>query len=99
MSSNTQTPDNLANDLCKDRLKDLFLNQQRQYFLYLNNHIATNSMASKATGIPQKNLCRYKREFQDAGLLFEVYKGICKHTKHRASYLTTNKALLPTKKT
>ena len=72
--------------------------QTKIYFQYLQTHIATNSMVSKATGIPQKNLTRYKREFEDAGLLFEVYKGICKHTKHRATYLTTNKALLSTKK-
>ena len=72
--------------------------QTKIYFQYLQNNIATNSMVSKATGIPQKNLTRYKREFEDAGLLFEVYKGICKHTKHRATYLTTNKALIPIKK-
>jgi len=76
----------------------IFANQQRQYFQYLQTHIATNSMVSKATGIPQKNLTRYKREFEDAGLLFEVYKGICKLTKFRATYLTTNKALIQTKK-
>lgn len=72
--------------------------QTKKYFEYLQNHIATNSMVSKATGIPHKNLTRYKREFEDAGLLFEVYKGICKVTKHRANYLTTNKALIPIKK-
>ncbi len=72
--------------------------QTKIYFQYLQTHIATNSMVSKATGIPQKNLTRYKREFEDAGLLFEVYKGICKHTKNRATYLTTNKALIQTKK-
>lgn len=75
-----------------------FKAQTKLYFEYLQTHIATNSMVSKATGIPQKNLTRYKREFEDAGLLFEVYKGICKHTKHRATYLTSNKALLSTKK-
>lgn len=72
--------------------------QTKIYFQYLQNHIATNSMVSKATGIPHKNLTRYKREFEDEGLLFEVYKGICEHTKHRATYLTTNKALIPIKK-
>lgn len=77
----------------------IFANQSKRYFRYLQNHIATNSMVSKATGIPQKNLTRYKREFEDAGLLFEVYKGICKLTKFRATYLTTNKELLPIKNT
>jgi Cdc6-like AAA superfamily ATPase len=72
--------------------------QTKIYFQYLQNHIATNSMVSKALNIPQKNLCRYKRTLEDAGLLFEVYKGICKLTKFRATYLTTNKVLIPTKK-
>ena len=97
MSSNTQTPETFVFSQNKDRLKDLILNQQRQYFLYLQNHIATNSMASKATGIAQKNLCRYKREFQKAGQLFEVYKGICELTKFRATYLTTNPELINNK--
>lgn len=72
-------------------------NQMAIYFNYLKTHIATNSMVTEATGIPQKNLTRYKREFQIAGLLFEVRKGICKQTKHRATYLTTNKNLIPNK--
>jgi hypothetical protein len=72
--------------------------QTEKYFQYLQKTIATNSMVSNATGIPHKNLTRYKREFQKLGLLFEVYKGICKHTKHRATYLTTNKELIPTNK-
>lgn len=52
-------------------------------------------MVSKATGIPQKNICRYKRDLQQAGLLCEVRKGICELTKFRAYYLTTNPDLFP----
>lgn len=77
--------------------KNYHSNQMAIYFNYLQKHIATNSMVTDATGIPQKNLTRYKRNFQSAGLLFEVYKGICKKTKHRATYLTTNKNLIPIK--
>jgi hypothetical protein len=77
--------------------KNYHSNQMAIYFNYLKTHIATNSMVTEATGIPQKNLTRYKRHFQKAGLLFEVYKGICKKTKHRATYLTTNKNLIPIK--
>jgi hypothetical protein len=76
----------------------IFINQTKVYFNYLQNHIATNSMASKALNIPQKNLCRYKRELQDAGKLFEVEKKLCKLTGFRATYLTTNRALIPIKK-
>lgn len=71
------------------------INQKTKYFDYLTTTIATNSMVSEATGIPQKNLTRFKREFEDAGVLYELYKGICKKTKHRATYLTTNPALFP----
>jgi hypothetical protein len=74
--------------------KDYHSNQMEIYFNYLKKHIATNSMVTDATGIPQKNLTRYKRFFQKAGLLFEVRKGICEKTKHRATYLTTNKNLI-----
>ncbi len=95
MSNNTQSVVLSEVEQSKDTY---FVNQTKVYFQYLQNHIATNSMASKALNIPQKNLCRYKRELQDAGLLFEVSKGICKLTNFRATYLTTNKELIPTKK-
>jgi len=71
------------------------INQKLKYYDYLKTTVATNSMVSDATGIPQKNLTRFKRDFEDAGLLFELYKAICKKTKHRATYLTTNPALFP----
>jgi hypothetical protein len=71
------------------------INQKTKYFDYLKTTIATNSMVSEATGIPQKNLTRFKREFEDAGVLYELYKTICKKTKHRATYLTTNPTLFP----
>jgi hypothetical protein len=71
------------------------INQKTKYFDYLKTTIATNSMVSEATGIPQKNLTRFKREFEDAGVLYELYKTICKKTKDRATYLTTNPALFP----
>ena len=71
------------------------INQTTTYFEYLKKNVATNSMVSEAIGISQKNLTRYKRTFEDAGLLYELYKGICKKTKHRATYLTTNPDLIP----
>ena len=75
--------------------KDTFLaNETRIYFNYLNSHIATNSMVAKATGISHKNLCWYKRKLQLNGQLFEVKIALCEVTKHRATYLTTNKNLL-----
>ena len=61
---------------------------------YLKIHTATATMVCEVTGIKQKNFCRYKRELEKLGLLFEVKKGICEITKFRASYLTTNPDLI-----
>jgi hypothetical protein len=41
-------------------------------------------MVSKVTGIPKEFWQGTKREFEDVGLLFEVYKEFCKHTKNTA---------------
>jgi DNA-binding MarR family transcriptional regulator len=65
-------------------------NQLLTIFHYLLEHIATASMISYATGIPQKNITRYKRDLEKAGLLWEIEKKICEHTGFRAWYLTTN---------
>lgn len=65
-------------------------NQLKTIFNYLQNHIATNTMVSVATGIPQKNICRYKRDLEQLGSLAEVKKSYCKITKHLAWYITTN---------
>lgn len=69
--------------------------QLKTIFEFLKEHTATASMASNATGIPQKNITRYKRDLEKQGLLYEVKKGICKYTGFKAWYLTTNKELFP----
>ncbi len=84
------------NPLHKRQGKDTYFKSQRQtLFQYLQEHTATASMVAEATGIPQKNICRYKRDLEKAGLLWEVEKRLCKHTGHRAWYLTTNPDLTP----
>lgn len=69
--------------------------QLKTIFEYLQNHTATASMTAEATGIPQKSICRYKRNLEKCGLLCEVRKGFCELTKFRAWYLTTNPDLFP----
>ncbi len=71
----------------KDKLK---LTQLQTIFHYLQYHVATASMVSKATGVPQKNICRYKRDLEKAGRLWEIEKKMCKVTGFKAWYLTTN---------
>lgn len=98
MSYNTQSPEkslSLSND--KDTVKKYSVNQEKTIFQYLQNHIATATMVSNATGIPQKNITRYKRDLEKRGLLFEVEKKLCKVTGFRAWFLTTNKNLFITK--
>lgn len=76
-----------------ERSKDTIKNQKSKVFLYLKLHTATATMVTEATGVPQKNVTRFKREFEKQGLLRELYKGLCKITKYRASYLSTNSKL------
>ncbi len=47
-------------------------------------------MVADATGIYQKNICRYKRDLEKAGLIWELEKKPCKKTGFKAWYLTTN---------
>jgi len=73
------------------QLKDNYFQKQKEtIFLYLQNNVATASMISKATGISQKNICRYKRDLEKAGALREVKKAPCAVTGFKAWYLTTN---------
>jgi hypothetical protein len=66
------------------------LRQLQTIFKYLEEHIATASMVADATGIYQKNICRYKRDLEKAGRLWETEKKLCKKTGFKAWYLTTN---------
>lgn len=75
----------------KEQDKDKEVKSQlKTIFQYLHSHIATASMVSVATGVPQKNICRYKRDLEKVGRLWEIEKKLCKHTGFRAWYLTTN---------
>lgn len=66
-------------------------------FDYLQENICTASMATAATGIVQKNICRYKRTLEKMGLLYEIDFKPCKITGLKAHYLTTNPFLIPQK--
>ena len=55
---------------------------------YLMDHVATATMIADALNIYRPNLCRHKRELQKQGILKELFKGHCKVTGWRATYLT-----------
>lgn len=69
--------------------------QLQTIFYYLQNHIATASMVSEATGVPQKCICRYKRDLEKEKLLWEIEKKTCEKTGFKAWYLTTDKSKAP----
>jgi hypothetical protein len=68
--------------------------QMKIYFEYLKINVASNSMVTDATGIPQKCLTRYKREFEKQNLLRQLYRKRCKITGRFVWYLTTNQNLI-----
>ena len=88
----TNSPDLIA--LSQDKSKH-FKTQKQNIFEYLKVHTATASMITEATGIPQKSICRYKRDFEKLGLLNEIVKKHCKVTGFKAWYLTTNQDKMP----
>ena len=64
--------------------------QLQTILYYLQEYTATASMISKATGIPQKNICRYKKDLEKKGFLKEVTKRKCRLTGFPAWYLSTD---------
>ena len=90
MDNQNFSPSNNLNSQSKD---NNFQTQKKAIFDYLQNHNATASMIAKALDIPQKNICRHKRNLENLELLRELYKAPCKETGHRASYLSTNPKL------
>lgn len=74
----------------KNTKEQSFKTQLKNIFEYLQEHTATASMVADATGIPQKNITRYKRDLENANRLWEVEKKLCKQIGFKAWYLTTN---------
>ncbi|MFP5041904.1 hypothetical protein [Parasediminibacterium sp. JCM 36343] len=69
--------------------------QLQTIFGYLQKNVATASMVTDATGVPQKCVTRYKRDLEKAGKLWEIKKTVCKKTGFKAFYLTTDPAKAP----
>ena len=65
-------------------------NQLQTIFQFLKDNIATASMVADATGVYQKNICRYKRDLEKAGRIWEIKKDVCQKTGFKAWYLTTD---------
>lgn len=72
-----------------------FLAQQRLFYNFLQNNLCTASMLTASTGIPQKNVTRFKRHYEKLGMLWQVYEARCELTGFMAWYITTNEKLVP----
>ena len=84
------------NPLTNTQNKDTYFdNELKTIFNYLQDNIATASMVSEATGVKQKNICRYKADLEKQNNLWEVEKKHCKATGRLAWYLTTNPKFKP----
>jgi hypothetical protein len=90
--NHTFSPRNLQSRLSKDTTPPT---QLQTIFSYLQDHIATGSMISNETGVPRRSICRYKRELEKAGLLWETDKTRCEITGFKAWYLTTDPSQVP----
>lgn len=55
----------------------------------------TMKMVDVETGIDRANICREVSKLRDLGKIEVVKTGLCKITKHRAGYFTTNPELFP----
>lgn len=64
--------------------------QLKTIFQFWQKNIATAAMVSAATGIHQKNICRYKRDLEQAGMLWEIEKKTCVATGFKSWWVTTN---------
>lgn len=93
MQSNTIQPGCVSSDV---EIKDTYFKAQLiTFYEYLKTNVCTASMVSDAIGISQKNICRYKRQLEKSGVLWQIEKKFCKKTKFKAWYITTNPGLRP----
>jgi len=72
-------------------------NKDKEYFTQYQKTIEafrsspkTMLMVAKEIGIERANICRYIRAMKKAGIVWLVKKDLCKVTKHRAGYYTTD---------
>lgn len=82
---------NSLNSLGKERGKDKhFEAQKKRVFAALYRQPKTMLMVSIETGILRANICRYVAEWQEKGSIQLFKQGVCKISKHRAGYYTTD---------
>ena len=64
--------------------------QMKRVFAAFKRKPSTMLMVSIETGIVRANICRYVAKWQKQGSIHLLKQGLCKVSKHRAGYYTTD---------
>ena len=67
-----------------------FQAQMKKVFEAFYSQPKTMLMVSIETGILRANICRYVAKWQKQGSIHLLKQGLCKVSKHRAGYYTTD---------
>ncbi len=67
-----------------------FRSQMERVFEAFKRNPSTMLMVSIETGILRANLCRYVAKWQKQGRIHLLRQGLCKVSKYRAGYYTTD---------
>jgi hypothetical protein len=80
-----------SNSLHKRQDKDKYFElQMKRVFAAFKRKPSTMLMVSIETGILRANICRYVAKWQKQGSIHLLKQGLCKVSKHRAGYYTTD---------
>ncbi len=80
-----------SNSLHKRQRKDKhFEVQMKRVSAAFKRKPSTMLMVSIETGILRANICRYIAKWQKQGSIHLLKQGLCKVSKHRAGYYTTD---------
>lgn len=88
MVKTLNTPSNsLHNRQSKDKHFEV---QMKRVFAAFKRKPSTMLMVSIETGILRANICRYVAKWQKSNSIHLLKQGLCKVSKHRAGYYTTD---------
>ena len=88
MVKTLNTPSNfLHNRQSKDKHFEV---QMKRVFAAFKRKPSTMLMVSFETGILRANICRYVAKWQKSNSIHLLKQGLCKVSKHRAKYYTTD---------
>jgi hypothetical protein len=83
-----------SNSLHKRQGEDKhFEAQMKRVFAAFKRKPSTMLMVSIETGILRANICRYVAKWQKSNSIHLLKQGLCKVSKHRAGYYTTDSNL------